>query len=154
MTAAAGMPMPPTAAVPVVAGLFEQGERGTHLIGSRCAGCDTLYFPVAVSCRNPACDDKRLVRAQLPERGTLVSYTVQHFQPPPLFRMDDWAPYAIGLVALADGVEVMGMLTGVDLDQIAIGMPLRLTTETLFTDVERGPVATYKFAPDLKEPTT
>jgi uncharacterized OB-fold protein len=152
MTAAVPEGTPTTEPVPVVAGLFEPGEGGVRLIGSRCAGCDTLYFPVAVSCRNPACHDKRLAPAHLPDRGTLLSYTVQHYQPPPLFRIDDWAPYAIGLVALGEGVEVMGMLTGFALDRIAIGMPVRLTTETLFTDAERGPVATYKFAPDLREP--
>lgn len=146
--------MSATGPVPVVAGLFEQGPNGVRLIGSRCAGCSTLYFPVAVSCRNPGCHDKRLAPAQLPERGTLVSYTIQHFQPPPLFRMDEWAPYAIGLVALGEGVEVMGMLTGVAVDKIAIGMPMRLTTETLFTDAKRGSVATYKFAPCPGERTT
>ncbi|WP_298284037.1 OB-fold domain-containing protein [Novosphingobium sp.] len=146
--------MSTTGQVPVVAGLFEQGPNGVRLVGSRCAGCNTLYFPVAFSCRNPICHDKRLAAAHLPERGTLVSYTVQHYQPPPLFRMDEWAPYAIGLVALGEGVEVMGMLTGVAVDQIAIGMQVRLTTETLFTDAERGSVVTYKFAPCLGEPTT
>lgn len=145
------MTTPEAWAEPVVAGLFEQVEGGVRLIGSRCAGCQTVYFPAAVSCRNPACCDKRLAPVHLPERGTLLSYTVQHYQPPPLFRMDDWAPYAIGLVGLSEGVEVMGMLTGVALDRIVIGMPVRLTTETLFTDGERGPVTTYKFAPDQKE---
>jgi uncharacterized OB-fold protein len=153
MTAAEpeAMLLPVNGHVPVVAGLFEEGESGARLIGARCAGCDTLYFPVALSCRNPACTDKRLAPAPLPPRGTLLSYTVQYFQPPPLFRMDDWAPYPIGLVALGEGVEVMGMMTGIALDEIAIGMPVKLTIETLFTDAERGPVATYKFAPCTEE---
>ena len=132
----------------VADGLFEAGEDGARLIGSRCAGCDTLYFPQATSCRNPGCDDKRVARALLPARGTLHSFTIQRYRPPPLFRMDDWAPYAIGLVDLGEGVQVMGMLSGVSLDAIEIGMMLSLVAEPLYVDPERGTVLTYMFAPD------
>lgn len=128
-------------------GLFEVDEGGPRLIGSRCRSCATIYFPQALSCRNPACRGKDVERTLLPDRGTLRSYTIQRYRPPPLFRMDDWAPYAIGLVDLGEGVQVMGMLTGIALDDIAIDMPLVLVAEPLFTDAERGPVLTYKFAP-------
>jgi uncharacterized OB-fold protein len=128
-------------------GLFTIEDGVPHLIGSQCAGCSTRYFPQAAGCRNPHCDDKRIASALLPSTGTLVSYTVQRYQPPPLFRMDNWSPYAIGLVDLGEGVEVMGMLTQVDPAAIQIGMPVRLVLEALFEDPERGPILTYKFAP-------
>lgn len=134
--------------VPVAAGLFEDDAAGARLIGSRCTACGTLYFPQPVSCRNPDCRDKTLIQAPLSTRGILSSFTVQRYQPPPLFRIDDWAPYAIGLVDLGEGVEVMGMLTGVALDEIRIGMAVRLTIEPLFVDADRGIVTTYKFALD------
>jgi len=134
---------------PVAEGLFEETADGARLIGSRCSGCGTFYFPQAPGCRNPTCPAPRLERAHLPQHGLLISYTVQRYRPPALFRMDDWAPYAIGLIDLGDGVEVMGMLTGVDLETIAIGTPMRLVIETLYTDTERGPVSTYKFAPEV-----
>ncbi len=101
-----------------------------------------------MSCRNPHCADKRLERELLPNIGTLFSYTVQRYRPPPLFRVDDWAPYAIGVVDLGEGVQVMAMLTGMAFDEIAIGMPLKLVVDRLFTDPERGLVLTYKFAPN------
>ncbi|MGR6330971.1 Zn-ribbon domain-containing OB-fold protein [Sphingomonas sp. XXL09] len=135
--------------VQVAEGLFEQAEDGARLIGSRCRGCGTTYFPQAPGCRNPDCPAPCLECAHLPQRGRLVSYTIQRYRPPPLFRMDDWTPYAIGLVDLGEGVEVMGMLTGVDLDRIVIGTSMRLVIETLYTDAARGPVATYKFAPEV-----
>jgi uncharacterized OB-fold protein len=133
----------------VAEGLFEETADGARLIGSRCNGCGTSYFPQAPGCRNPDCTAPRLERAHLPQQGRLISYTVQRYRPPALFRMDDWAPYAIGLVDLGDGVEVMGMLTGVDPEAIVIGIPMRLVIETLYTDAERGPVTTYKFAPEV-----
>ncbi len=134
-------------AVPVVDGLFALVAGEARLTGTRCASCGTHYFPRAISCRNPACRDKQVEPAALPNTGTLYSYTIQHYQPPPLFRMDDWAPYALGVVDLGEGLQVMGMLTGVPLDEIRIGMALRLVIEPLYLDAERGEVLTYKFAP-------
>lgn len=132
---------------PVAEGLFEEQEGETRLIGSRCSGCETLYFPQALSCRNPDCTDKRLEAAPLPPRGTLYSYTVQGYRPPPLFRDDAWEPYAIVAVEIAEGLRVMGMLAGCPLDQIRIGMEVRLSTRTLYEEPGRGPVETYVFVP-------
>lgn len=129
-------------------GLFELHEDEPRLIGTRCTACGTLYFPQAPSCRNPDCREKTIERAVLPARGVLVSYTVQRYQPPSLFRIDDWQPYAIGLVDLGDGLEVMGMLSGFALDEIAICARVRLVAEPLYADAERGAVLTYKFAPE------
>jgi uncharacterized protein len=135
------------ALIAVAEGLFEVLPEGPRLIGTRCASCDTIYFPAALSCRNPHCAEKRIESTLLPDRGILLSYTIQRYQPPPLFRMDNWQPYAIGLIDLGAGVEVMGMLTGLPLDTIEIGLALKLVVETLYTDAERGAVTTYKFAP-------
>ncbi|MEG8019612.1 MULTISPECIES: Zn-ribbon domain-containing OB-fold protein [Sphingomonas] len=133
----------------VADGLFELHGDEPRLIGTRCAACGTVYFPQAPSCRNPDCREKTVERAVLPTRGVLVSYTVQRYQPPALFRIDDWQPYAIGLVDLGDGLEVMGMLSGFALDGIAIGTRVRLVAESLYAEAERGPVLTYKFAREI-----
>lgn len=133
--------------VPVAEDVFEITNDGPRLIGTACSACGSRYFPMALSCRNPECVDKTISRDLLPDRGTLFSYTIQRYRPPALFQMDDWAPYAIGLVDLGDGLRVMGMLTGVAFDDLKIGMPLRLVIEPLFTDPGRGTVDTYKFAP-------
>ena len=134
--------------VPVADELFEVSAAGTAaLVGSRCTGCGTHYFPKSISCRNPRCDTKGIERALLGRRGTLYSYTVQCYRPPALFRMDPWAPYAIGLVQLPEGLRVLGMLTGCELDQIRIGMSLRLLVEPLYRDADGREVLTYKFSP-------
>ncbi len=136
------------AARPVAAGLFELTGDQPRLIGSRCTACGTACFPQALSCRNPACDAKTIERTLLPPHGTLYSYTVQGYRPPPLFRQDDWAPYAIGVVELDGGLRVMGMLSGCALDAIEIGMPLRLGVTRLYADDEGHDVLTYVFRPD------
>ncbi len=139
------------ASAPVAEGLFELAADGPRLIGTRCVSCEALYFPEMLSCRNPACADKQIERTLLPQQGTLTSYTIQRYQPPPLFRMDNWQPYALGLVDLGTGLEVMGMLTGMEFDTIRIGMALRLVVEALYLDADRGNVMTYKFAPFASE---
>lgn len=131
----------------VAEGLFEVVDGRLHLLGSRCSGCATCYFPQTLRCRNPACGNKSLRVVQLPTSGTLVSYTVQRYRPPPLFRKDDWQPYAIGLVDLGGGLEVMGMLHGVPLEAITIGMGVELIPASLFVAQDGGEVVTYAFAP-------
>ena len=137
------MTLPP---ILVADGLFEIVADGARLLGSRCTGCDATYFPQTLSCRNPACNVKAVQPTRLPATGTLISYTVQRYRPPTLFRMDDWSPYPIGLVDLGGGLEVMGMLHAIAPDDIQIGMGLKLVAEPLFTETDGTPVLTYKFA--------
>jgi len=133
----------------VVDGLMEEGPDGPRLCAARCSGCGCVYFPRPISCRNPDCDTPLLERVLLEGCGQLYSYTIQRYRPPALFRMDDWEPYALGIVELSQGVRVMGMLSGFDLDNIRIGEQVKLVSERLFTDPERGAVMTYKFAPTV-----
>jgi uncharacterized OB-fold protein len=136
--------------LPVVAGLFTECNDGPYLSGTRCASCSALYFPEVFSCRNPACLQKKVEPTLLPSHGKLISYTVQRYRPPPLFRVDGWEPYAIGLIDLGEGLEVMGMLSGFALEEIKIGTDVHLVIETLYTDDNGKDVVTYKFAPGLE----
>ena len=133
--------------IPVAEGLFQGSAGSTRLIGTRCASCGAHYFPKALSCRNPECRDKQVEQALLGPRGKLYSYTLQAYRPPPLFRVEPWAPYLIGLVDLPEGLRVMGMLTGCKVEDVRIGMAVELTSEALYLDDEGRDVATYKFKP-------
>ncbi len=134
-------------AVPVVQGLFTGQGEGTRLLASRCRGCGSVYFPRALSCRHPRCADKQLQDTELGPQGTLYSVTVQAYRPPPLFAMDDWAPYALGLVELPEGLRLMAMLTGRAPHDWRIGEAVILTTEPLLRDGAGIAVLTYKFRP-------
>ena len=133
--------------MPVARDLFLGDGADTRLIGTRCNSCGTHYFPKSLCCRNPQCHDKVIEDALLGPGGSLYSYTVQIYRPPALFRMEPWQPYAIGMVELAQGLRVMGMLTGCPLGAIQIGMALELTTEPLYRDEQNRDVLTYKFRP-------
>lgn len=122
-----------------------EGER-VFLRGTRCLSCAAVYFPRAVSCRNPDCVEKQVEPARIDGRGELYSYTIQRYRPPALFAMEPWAPYALGLVALENGLRVMGMIAGVALEEIRIGMPLRLSIQPL-----NAAALTHVFVPDGEE---
>lgn len=133
--------------VPVAEELFRSSGDGPALVGTRCTGCTTYYFPKSLSCRNPQCQAKAVEEVLLGRRGRLYSYTVQAYRPPALFAMEPWAPYAIGLVELPEGLRVMGMLTGCEPADLRIDMPLQLVVEPLHREQSGRDVVTYKFAP-------
>jgi uncharacterized OB-fold protein len=139
--------MEDTASAVVGAVLGREGDQ-VWLEGTRCLDCGTLYFPTTPGCRNPACRGAQLEPARIEGGGLLYSYTVQRYRPPPLFGMEPWAPYALGLVDMAGGVRVLGMIAGLSMEEIRIGMPLRLSAGRL-NDAE----ATHIFVPDVERAT-
>jgi uncharacterized protein len=134
----------------VAADLFRGDETSVALVGTRCTACATTYFPRSLGCRNPECAGPAVEEALLGRTGELYSYTVQHYRPPPLFRMAEFAPYAIGLVTVPEGLRVLAMLTGCEPAALRIGMPLELTTHVLGTD-EAGELLTYAYRPREEE---
>jgi hypothetical protein len=78
-----------------------------RLLTTRCADCGTLGFPPRNLCR--ACWSRAVRWVELAPRGTLYSFTRVHVVPG-AFRGD--APYAIGIVDLADGVRLMCRMVG------------------------------------------
>ena len=134
--------------VPIVEGLFAETPQGPRLLGSKCEGCGRHYFPRVPRCVNPRCRSASITEAPLGPSGTLYSYTVQHYEPPPPVMFDKpFKPYAVGLVELSVGVRVAGLLKLDDLGSIAIGMPLTLVIDRMATNAEGQDVTTWKFTP-------
>ena len=136
---------------PVAEGLFQFSDGQPRLLGSRCKGCATFYFPRSLGCRNPRCPHKQIEDASFGRSGTLYSHTVQAYRPPALFRMDDWSPYPIGLIDLPEGLRVMAMITGGTPQELRIGMPMTLSTKVLFIDEQGCEVLTYAYRPSSKD---
>ncbi len=134
--------------VPVVQGLFAETPHGPRLLGSRCATCGTPYFPKTPVCHNPACNASRVQDATFGPCGTLWSFAVQYYAPPAPVKYDDpFAPFAIGVVDLPEGLRVLGRLSVDDLKTIKIGMPVELVIERLCGGADGSEVTTWKFRP-------
>lgn len=112
---------------------FYDGLERAELLIQQCADCAGLRMPPGPGC--PACGSIAWQAVKAGGGGTLFSYTVHHHPPLPGFPV----PHPIGVVALDEGVHLVGAMDAVPLDEIAIGMPL----EAEF--VRRGEVASYRF---------
>lgn len=113
-------------------------EDPPHLIGSRCCGCGTYFFPKLSSyCRNPECEGTAFEEVKLSRTGRIWSYTNACYQPPPPFvAPEPFVPFAIAAVELeVERMIVLGqVIRGVDVSQLKVGMPVELVLEPLYRD--------------------
>lgn len=102
-----------------------------RLLATRCPECDATSFPPRNLCRACWCRDPRWI--ELEPRGHLYSFTRVHVAPG---RFREHAPYAIGIVDLADGVRLMCRMVGdvsdEDLDRAIEMVVLRHVDGALF----------------------
>lgn len=129
------------ARVPAVEGWFTDDAEPV-LLGNRCTACGTVFFPKAsLACRNPDCDGESFAEARLSRRGTVWSYTDAQYQPPPPYvvRGGEFTPFALAAVELAaERMVVLGQVAdGYRVDDLAVGSPVELVVEPLYSDDER-----------------
>ena len=105
---------------PAVDGIFTWPSDDPRLVGVRCEDCGTLTFPKFAELHRPNCRGDNVGEVELSGTGTIVSYTIQRFQPPYPYISDSDAfePYGIGTVELPDGIQVPGQITGIDVEDI------------------------------------
>ena len=99
---------------------FFEGVRAGHLVVQRCAACGALAVPPKAVC--PACEATRWDRATLTGDGEIASYTVIRV-PPGQFAAE--APYVVAITRMIEGVSLLGRLTGVPIEAVNVGMPVR-----------------------------
>ncbi len=141
--------MSPSAAVPIDPSLATWDADDPHLIGGRCEDCTTVTFPRIDGC--PQCGGDAIVEVPLSRRGTLWTWTTQGFPPKSPYvgtaTAETFAPFLLGYVELPEGVMVEGWLLDTDVDDVAIGQAMELTTFELATTDHRGAVTTFAFRP-------
>ena len=130
-------------------GLFRiDGDRAV-LFGSRRRSTGAVKFPP----ERPELfdDDTDIEQIELATEGTLYTYTTQEFPPPLPYKgprsSDEFRPYIVGFVELADGLLVESLI--VDVDDIAtlrIGDTL-VSTIFEFTTADGHTLLTYAFKP-------
>jgi uncharacterized OB-fold protein len=118
-----------TTRVPAVEGWFTT-DREPHLIGSRCRECGTFHFPKETGfCRNPFCASTDLEEVPLSPRGTLWSFAINHYPPPPPSVAQP--PYGVAAVELAsEKMVILGQIAG-SADGLKVGDAMELVVEPL-----------------------
>ncbi|MBW2370757.1 MAG: OB-fold domain-containing protein [Deltaproteobacteria bacterium] len=132
-------------AIPIIPGLFTWPTESPELIAGKCKTCGFTFFPIMAQAHEPTCTHHDVEQKPLGRTGTLFSYTIHYYQPPPPFRMEPFEPYAVGAVSLPENLKVLGMLTGIAFDKIQIGMPCELVIESLYKDEKGNEHITYKW---------
>lgn len=108
---------------------FWRGTREGFLQMPMCNTCgDYNWFPRAM-CRN--CSGVDLTWYRLSGDATLYSFTIVEQ------RMKDQAVerYVLALVDLAEGMRMMSHVVDVEVDEIVIGMPLRVCFEKMSEEI-------------------
>jgi len=94
------------------------------LMGSKCRSCGRLLIPPRPVC--PSCYGTDMEWVELKGEGTVESFTVIHVAPP---QFSDEVPYVVALVRLDEGVRLPGRLTGVEPEEVKVGMRVRIEFE-------------------------
>jgi uncharacterized OB-fold protein len=102
-----------------------------RLRGIKCLNCGRISIPPRTIC--PKCKLKKFEWVDLKGVGELLTYTIIHV---PMAFFKAQTPYVVGVIRLQEGVQIPGILKGVEVDRITIGMKFQV-------DFESAPVANW-----------
>jgi len=89
------------------------------LMAAKCNKCGNMLLPPKPIC--PKCLTKDLSWIEVKNKGKLLTYTVIHVSPA---QFQSICPYALGIVKLDDGPNLIGMIRGIEINKIKVGMNL------------------------------
>jgi len=104
-----------------------------RLEAAKCEGCGKILFPPRVACSG--CRGRKFGKVVLAPEGKLETFTVIRVAPR---GFSDLAPYAVGVVALDDGVKITAQVADCDPTKLAIGQRVRIEFRRVQQDGESG----------------
>lgn len=107
------------------------------IFGTRCSKCDNVYLPPRKNCGR--CFSLNLEWVELGTQGTLITYTVVHYESP---AMPMKPPFAYGMIRL-DGAStgLVHLLGEVDFRDIKTGMRI----EAVFKEKRIGDILDIRY---------
>ena len=116
-----------------------------RLEASKCKKCGSIQFPSRLIC--PDCGAKEFESIKLSGKGELATYTVIRVAP---MGFTDLAPYAVGIVKLDEGIQIMGQISDCDPEELKIGDRVSTQFRRINEEGTTGMIMYgYKFVPDL-----
>ncbi len=109
---------------------FWEAAREHRLVAPRCTACGTFRMPPGPFCHS--CRNQDVAWIELPGTGTVFTYTITRHALIPL--MASAVPYAVAVADLdgAPGARlVAAMVSGTDLDEVRIGLPVAVRWDDL-----------------------
>ena len=110
---------------------------------AKCDRCGETHFPPRLVCRQ--CKSREFTTTILAQTGEIETFTVIRVAPA---GFGDQAPYAVGVIRLADGVRLTAQIVDCDVETLAIGDAVRREFRRVQEDGESGILCYgYKFVP-------
>jgi uncharacterized OB-fold protein len=106
---------------PLTLAEFFDGVRIGRIVAQRCLACGELAVPPKLLCS--ACHGARWARTPVRGDAEVLSYTVIRVPPG---RLASEAPYAIVVARFAEGVALLGRVSGIALETLRVGLPVRV----------------------------
>jgi 3-hydroxy-3-methylglutaryl CoA synthase/NAD(P)-dependent dehydrogenase (short-subunit alcohol dehydrogenase family) len=104
------------------------------LVGGRCESCGTPQFPKMDICVNPGCG---ALRSQVDHEFADVPATIKTFTADLLAVSVD-PPHCYGMIQFAGGGGFMADFTDCEIDDLKVGLPMRMVFRKRSEDRERG----------------
>jgi len=112
------------------------------LIASKCRSCGTHFHPRRIVCANCYSEDQEEVA--LSNRGKIFTYTISRVSAPDA---QVPAPFITGQVEMPEKVQVLSLITDIDLDKVTIGTEVELYFWKTGEDEQGNEVMAYGFRP-------
>lgn len=122
---------------------FWEGTLAEELRVQACEACGTKQLPASACCTT--CLSQRLRWEPSAGRGRVFSYTVVRHAFHPSFA--DKVPYVVADVELDEGPVVTSTVTDCDVDDVRVGMPVRVWFDEQMEDAFHVPLRLPKFRP-------
>jgi hypothetical protein len=116
---------------------FWNGIKEGKVYTTKCKKCKKLYFPPVGDCS--ACLSSEMEWVELSNEAEIETFTHIPIKPASFQSYDD---YTIAIGRLKEGVRVLAWLTGTRLEDIKVGMKVKLTAK-----ITREGMLTYEFTP-------
>ena len=110
----------------------EQPQR-YRLEAGKCKVCGAIFFPPRLVCRE--CGSREFETIKLSGEGVIETFTIIRVPPT---QFSDEAPYAVGIVKMAEGVKITTQIVDYPLDQIKTGQRVRFEFRRVQADGETG----------------
>lgn len=128
MPVATEKPAHPRPAITRDTAFFWEGLNERRLLIRKCTSCQHLHHPPGPMC--PVCHSREWTALEASGRGTIHSFVIVHQGQLPGFTY----PLPVALIDLEEGTRVVSNLSGIGVDEVAIGMPVEIE----FNEVEPG----------------
>jgi uncharacterized OB-fold protein len=124
---------------------WRENARRYRLEAGKCTKCGAVHLPARLIC--PECGNEEFDRINLSGRGEIETFTIIRTAPS---GFTDFAPYAVVVVALDEGVSILGQITDCDPDALKAGDRVASKFRRMNEEGKTGMIMySYKFVPDL-----